>query len=88
VDYEFKIRMLEREIAHLKEMQQLQSGRLDIHDRGFDAVHETLAETGRMLRQSALELEEMRGIVRESQVMLKQLLDAMLTGRRNGTEQK
>jgi chromosome segregation ATPase len=38
VDYEFRIKVAERELAHLREMQALTQAHLDAHDKSFNAV--------------------------------------------------
>jgi chromosome segregation ATPase len=38
MDYEFKIHMLERELAHCKEMQQLMQAQAEAHDRSITAL--------------------------------------------------
>ncbi|MDQ2775052.1 MAG: hypothetical protein M3Y57_09065 [Acidobacteriota bacterium] len=44
MDYEFRIKVAERELAHLIEMKTLQDGRPDANDKRLDAIQH-LAET-------------------------------------------
>jgi predicted transcriptional regulator len=38
MDYEFRIQVAEKELAHLREMQRLMRSNLDAHDASFDAA--------------------------------------------------
>jgi hypothetical protein len=53
MDYEFRILLAERELAHLKEMQALQRAHLDTHDRSFEAAGERLNRIESLLEQTA-----------------------------------
>lgn len=38
MDFDFRIRLLEKELAHYREMQDLVRARLDTHDHGIEAL--------------------------------------------------
>lgn len=42
MDYEFRIKQAELELAHFREMQALRGDRLDSHDRSIDAMKQIL----------------------------------------------
>ena len=44
VDYEFRILMLEKETAHLREMKDLHSARMDAHQGSLDTIEGLLRE--------------------------------------------
>ncbi len=52
MDYEFRILLAERELAHLKEMQSLQRIHLDTHDRSFEAAAERLNRIESLLEET------------------------------------
>lgn len=84
MDYEFRIKHAELELAHLREMQALHSTRLDAHDRSieatriwFDRVMETIDRTA-----ANLDLLTIRQMTLEEKI--DRLVDALSHGRLNG----
>ena len=49
MDYEFKILLLEKETAYLREVQALTRAHVDIHDTGIAALHQITMRTERNL---------------------------------------
>jgi hypothetical protein len=52
MDFEWKIRMLEKQLAHYHEMQELMPSRLDTHDNRLEAIIDTLARAGKIQEQT------------------------------------
>lgn len=53
MDYEFRIVVAERELAHLREMQQLTRSHLDAHDRSVEAALQRFERIEGYLEQTA-----------------------------------
>lgn len=75
MNYEIRIAMAERELAHLKEMQKLEQTRLDAHDSSLDALE-------KLHLQHVKDMAELRQIVKDIGEMLKSFLASL--GARNG----
>jgi hypothetical protein len=74
VDYEFSIKLCEKELIHLREMQALKRAHVDAHDATFDAA------AGRMDRiETNLErTEATAGQVAEMQKVTEQKLQGLI----------
>jgi hypothetical protein len=66
MDYEFRIKVAERELAHLREMQKLTEAHQDTHDMSIaalggrmDRVEANLETTSELLRETAKKLAEL-----------------------------
>jgi hypothetical protein len=77
VDYEFRIKVAEKELAHLHEMQKLFAAHQDTHDTSITALG------GRMDRVEA-NLEATSELLRETATKLAELIQALRGGERNG----
>ena len=79
MNYEEEILKLKEEMRHERELRRGQSLHLIAHDASISiaAIREILAE-------NAVQMQEMQGIVRETQTMLKTLIDSLVRGRQNG----
>ncbi|MBV9269171.1 MAG: hypothetical protein JO061_23580 [Acidobacteriaceae bacterium] len=60
IDYQFRIKVAERELAHLREMQAIQQAHLDAHDCSFEAVGGRLDRIEADLAAAAANLNEVR----------------------------
>jgi prefoldin subunit 5 len=58
MDFEWKIRMLEKELAHYREMQELMRSRLDTHDNGIQVIVDTLASVAKSQDRAAKTQEQ------------------------------
>lgn len=81
MDYELRIAMAERELAHLKEMQKLEQARLDAHDTSLAAFQ---ARHAQAVEDHDREMKELRAIVMEIGVMLKNFIASMQGETKNG----
>ncbi len=84
MDYEFRIKLAETELAHLREMHALTRLHLDGHDR---SIEEIASRTGRI--EANLEKLTEAQLVTEVQMQalqigLKSLIDAIAREHRNG----
>ena len=84
MDYEFRIKHAELELAHLREMQALHGSRLDAHDQWieaarawFDRVMETINRTS-----ANLDLLTIRQMTLEEKI--DRLIESMLRSRNGG----
>jgi hypothetical protein len=91
VDYEFRIKSLERETAHLKEMQELSRERHDTSDERLTLIQEILATVGQRLQelvgaQNNLFIAQEKLTLDQSvtEQKLQQLIDIIIRGQQNG----
>ena len=61
MDYDFRITVLEKELAHAREMQALTRSRVDAHDTGFAHVKDALSGTSERLDRIESLLEQVAG---------------------------
>lgn len=84
MDYEFRIQLAERELAHLKELQQMQRSHLDTHDQSIEAIHGNLALLISANNATAQNLESLTARVDTLATKIDTLVDALLRQPRNG----
>ena len=77
MDYDFRIKLAERELEHLKEMQELQRLRQDAADNRLDKMQDVVDG---ILRSIA----ELRDVQLETQVQLQSLIQALSREHGNG----
>jgi len=84
VDYEFRIKLLEKETAHLKEMQEISRERHDTSEERLTLMQEILgAVTSRI--QEVVEVQNQLAVdQRVTEQKLQQLIDLMIRGQQNG----
>ena len=76
MNYEFRIHSLERELAHLREMQTIHRAHTDVHDTSFEAI-------GNRLGNIDANLDKLSSL----QVVTEEKLQSLLTTQK-ATEQK
>jgi multidrug resistance efflux pump len=79
-DYEWQIRMLEKDLAHAKEMQALARARMDAHDTSIAAVEGTLNRIGEKLDRTAALQQETAETVKVLAGSLERLIAALAPG--------
>jgi chromosome segregation ATPase len=91
MDYEWKILMLDKEVAHLREMKDLGRGRMDAHGASIEALHGylnaiagNLKETTESLSKTAVTVEAISTRVESLSVKLDALVEALLREHPNG----
>jgi archaellum component FlaC len=52
MDFDFRIRLLEKELAHYREMQDLVRARLDTHDNSIEAIADALVRLTKSQEQT------------------------------------
>jgi hypothetical protein len=78
MDYEFRIKQAEIELAHLRELQQLHRGRMDAQEGHLDALQN-------IVQQTAANLDVLTIQTGKLEIKIDQLVDALLRGQaRNG----
>ena len=84
MDYEFRIKLLEKETAHLKEMQEISRERHDTSEERLTLMQEILgAVTSRI--QEVVEVQNQLAVdQRVTEQKLQQLIDLMIRGQQNG----
>jgi len=87
IDYEWKIQMLETELAHYKHMQEMMKARLDTHDSSFAGIENVFARiaavqaaTDEKLDRTAALQQETAETVKVIAEKLKGLIDALRHG--------
>jgi hypothetical protein len=84
VDYEFRIKLLERETAHLKEMQEISRDRHDTHDERLTLIQQILGAVSSRI-QEVVEVQNQLAVdQRVTEQKLQQLIDVLLGGQQNG----
>jgi hypothetical protein len=81
MDYEFRIKLAEKELAHLKEMQDIMRTHQDVHDASFAAVNTTLDRI-----EGILEKLSVAQLATEQK--LQSLIDVLLRDHSNGGRSK
>jgi hypothetical protein len=76
MDYEFRILVAEKELAHLREMQKLNAGRLDVADTRLDRIQELVLKT-------AETVDTLTANVNALSIKIDTLVDAMFRSRSN-----
>lgn len=87
IDYEWQIRMLEKDLAHAKEMQALARVRMDAHDTSIGAIEGYLgriaaaqAATDEKLAQLAAGHAQLAAGQAELQAIVKTFIDSLRRG--------
>lgn len=83
---EQRIERLEEEVRHERSMRELQSERMNVHDRLFHAIQAHHAETARLLKETATQMQTGEAEMRELRALVKELIQGLLRGRQNGKE--
>ena len=78
-DYEFRITMLEKETAHLREMKDLHSARMDAHQNSLDTIEG-------LLRENSRQLVDLTGTVTVLAGKVDALVSALLRDHSNGKQ--
>ena len=91
MDYEFSIRVLEKELAHQREMQALLRAHVDAHDRTFDMVASSLQravsnleKTNEALSQLATAYAQLAAAQAVSEQKFQGLVDLLTREHNNG----
>lgn len=77
MDYEFRITLAEKELAHLREMQDLMRGRMNAHDTSIEALRDLQAHTEANIQANQAAIAELTRNVN-------QLVQALLREHTNG----
>jgi hypothetical protein len=84
MDYELRIKMLEVEATHLKEMQALQRARQDTSDDRHATAERLILESLEMSHRHDAEIAVIRELLADTGRKLDQLTDAILREHSNG----
>jgi len=91
IDYEFTIRRLERELAHVREMQQIDQAHIDAHDRSMEGasanisrIDERLDRITATLDRIALQHAETEVMMTKNAALIQELINAIIQGRTDG----
>lgn len=57
MDYEYRILLLEKDLAHAREMQQIMRGRMDTHDTGFEHLKNGMIDARERLDRIEINVE-------------------------------
>jgi hypothetical protein len=74
MDYEFRIKLAEKELAHLREMHDLHRNRMDANEQGFESLRAIVERT-------AANLDVLTVQVSRLEAKIDTLVDALLRGR-------
>jgi septation ring formation regulator EzrA len=77
VDYEFQIRLAEKELAHLREMQAIMRSHQDAHDQSLSVI-------GSRLDRIEDNLEKVTALQAVTEQKLQGLIDLLVREHRNG----
>jgi chromosome segregation ATPase len=84
VDYEFQIRRLEKELAHLRDIQQLHREHLDAHDKSFEVVGNRMDRIEAGLERFEEGLNRLEKMQEVTEQKFQNLIDLMTRPRGNG----
>lgn len=84
MDYEFRITLLEKELAHVRELQQLRGGRQDINDERLDKCQALVIETATNLSRCEAVVESLGGKLDHLTADVDRLVKLMLGQKTNG----
>jgi hypothetical protein len=84
IDYEFKIRLLEKDLQHYREMQALMRERMDTHQLNFDHIAAGLIGAGERLARIEAIVEATTANINTLSAKIDKLVDAMLRNNPNG----
>ena len=86
MDYEFHILLHEKELAHLREMQELTRGRLAAHDRSIEALHATTGAIAEQLKEMAASHVQLQAELATLTLNVNTLVRVLLRDHPNGHE--
>jgi hypothetical protein len=81
---DLKIKQLEEEIRHEKEMRTLQGQRIDTHQSWLEGVNATLAVVGTRLDMLGVRLEALAASQEKTEAMLQNLIQTLAREHTNG----
>jgi hypothetical protein len=85
MDYEFRIKQAELDLAHLKDLQQLQRLHLDTNDSRLEALETIIERTTANVERTSANLDILTVQQGKLEAKIDQLVDALLRGQaRNG----
>jgi predicted nucleic acid-binding Zn-ribbon protein len=84
MDYEYQITLLEKELAHYKEMQSLIRQHLDAHDASFEAVGNRMDRIEANLDRAASLSVSTEAKIQAVSEKLDRLVDVLLRSHKNG----
>jgi len=98
MDFDWRIRMLDKELAHYREMQELMRSRLDTHDNSIEAIVDALVraatsqeqtnETVKTLAETVKTLAGDLKILADTVGVLAQKVSGLIDAMRAGTNGK
>jgi chromosome segregation ATPase len=91
MEFEWKIRMLDKELAHYREMQELMRSRLDTHDNSIEAIVEAFARAATSQEQTNEIVKTLAGdlkILADTVAVLAQKVTGLIDAMRAGTNGK
>jgi hypothetical protein len=84
MDYEYRIKLLETETAHLREMQKLIEGHEDTTDAGLKHASDAIAGLMRLSAENTSQIAANSVAIAQLGIKVDQLVDAMLHTGGNG----
>ncbi|MBZ5619769.1 MAG: hypothetical protein LAQ69_13745 [Acidobacteriia bacterium] len=84
MDYDWKIKQLEEEARHEKAMRELQSNRLDTHDRSIAAIQIILERTEKNIEATDKNIASLTASQEVTQKMLQDLIALLTKANING----
>ncbi len=84
MDYELRILAAEKELAHLRDMKDLQAKRLDLHDYWLTEMQRVISETTAAAQRTSNNLELLGVKVDLLATKIDKLVDGMLKPATNG----
>ena len=84
MDYEFRILLAEKELAHLREMHGLMRTHIDVHDTGFKAAEERFERIEGNLERTNTTLAETALLQKVTEQKLQSLIDLLVREHSNG----
>jgi len=85
MDYEFRIKQAELELAHLRQLQQLHRGRMDAQESSLTSLHTIVERTAVNLDALTIQVGKLTEQHAKLESRIDQLVDALLHGKgRNG----
>lgn len=86
MDYEWRIQIAEKELAHLREMQTLAHAHQDTTDQNVHILGNRMDRVEADLAETAANLKEASNLAKVTQQKLTELINALHGGQRNGHE--
>lgn len=85
MDLEQRVERLEEELRHERVMRELKGEELKTHDASLRAIIETLGQSSRIVKETAVQMQQTQVEMRELRALVKELIQGLLHGRQNGS---